>query len=392
MIIKGVKARKILNSRGQETIEVIADSDILQGIGSAPSGASKSSKEVKDFPKGADGAVEFVNNNLSKDLADFSFEKFEDFKKIEKIINKYDKTKNLSVVGGNLIVALEFAILNCFKQPWKFLNPEAKQLPRPLGNVIGGGAHVKEGIDYQEFLLLSLNAPSIKKAIEANADIHKSARGKLGFFFNKKTDEGAWAPNDLNESEILDILSEQTRKISKEKNFDVKIGIDVAANTLFNGNYKYKHKELTREEHIEYVIDLAERYNIIYLEDPVEENDAKGFKEITNRLKHRCLVCGDDFISTNVSLLKKYKDCLNAVIVKPNQIGSLIKTKEIIDFALKNKITPVISHRSGETMDSTIVHLAAGFNVPIIKCGISGKEREIKLATLERIENEIKVK
>ena len=196
----------------------------------------------------------------------------------------------------------------------------------------------------------------------------------------------------MNESEILDILSEQTRKISKEKNFDVKIGIDVAANTLFNGNYKYKHKELTREEHIEYIIDLAERYNIIYLEDPVEENDAKGFKEITNRLKHRCLVCGDDFISTNVSLLKKYKDCLNAVIVKPNQIGSLIKTKEIIDFALKNKITPVISHRSGETMDSTIVHLAAGFNVPIIKCGISGKEREIKLATLERIENEIKVK
>ena len=392
MIIKGVKARKILNSRGQETIEVIADSDILQGIGSAPSGASKSSKEVKDFPKGADGAVEFVNNNLSKDLADFSFEKFEDFKKIEKIINKYDKTKNLSVVGGNLIVALEFAILNCFKQPWKFLNPEAKQLPRPLGNVIGGGAHVKEGIDYQEFLLLSLNAPSIKKAIEANSEIHKNARRKFGLFFNKKTDEGAWAPSDLNESEILDILSEQTRKISKEKNFDVKIGIDVAANTLFNGNYKYKHKELTREEHIEYIIDLAERYNIIYLEDPVEENDAKGFKEITNRLKHRCLVCGDDFISTNVSLLKKYKDCLNAVIVKPNQIGSLIKTKEIIDFALKNKITPVISHRSGETMDSTIVHLAAGFNVPIIKCGISGKEREIKLATLERIENEIKVK
>jgi len=151
----------------------------------------------------------------------------------------------------------------------------------------------------------------------------------------------------------------------------------------------FQHSKLSK---IEYIIDLAERYNIIYLEDPVEENDAKGFKEITNRLKHRCLVCGDDFISTNVSLLKKYKDCLNAVIVKPNQIGSLVKTKEIIDFALKNKITPVISHRSGETMDSTIVHLAAGFNVPIIKCGISGKEREIKLATLERIENEMKVK
>ena len=210
MIIKGVKARKILNSRGQETIEIIVDSDILQGIGSAPSGASKSSKEVKDFPKGADGAVEFVNNTLSKDLANFSFEKFEDFKKIEKIISKYDKSKDLSVIGGNLIVALEFAILNCFKQPWKFLNPEAKQLPRPLGNVIGGGAHVKEGIDYQEFLLLSLNAPSIKKAIEANFDIHKSARRKFGLFFNtmyaslsQKSDIGSFTIDSTNKFGIF---------------------------------------------------------------------------------------------------------------------------------------------------------------------------------------------
>ena len=392
MIIKDVKARKILNSRNQETIEISINSDILNGIGRAPSGASKSSKEVKDFPKGVDKAVEFVNNTLSKELVNFSIEEFNDFKKFENLIKKYDKSKDLNIIGGNTIIALEFAMLNCFKQPWKFLNPEAKNLPRPLGNVIGGGAHIKEGIDYQEFLLLSLNAKSVKDAVRANNEIYNSVRKRFGLFFNRRNDEGAWAPKDLNETDILDILSGEARKFSKKNGFDVKIGIDVAANHLFNGNYRYKGKELTREEHIEYVIDLVERYNLIYIEDPVEENDAKGFKEITNKVKHRCLVSGDDFIATNPSLLKKYKDSLNAVIVKPNQIGSLVKMKEVIDFALKSKITPVISHRSGETMDASIVHLSVGFNVPIIKCGIYGKEREAKLNILEKIETEIKIK
>ena len=390
MIIKEISAKKILNSRNEETIEVIVDSDIGKGIGRAPSGKSTSSKEVKAFPQGVSEAVNFVNNTLSKELINFNLEKFDDFKKLENLLKKHDKSEDLNKIGGNLIIALEFAMLNCFKQPWKFINPEAKQLPRPLGNVIGGGAHVKGGTDFQEFLLTSFNANDFSKSVDANNLIHKLVKKRLGFFFNKKTDEGAWAPN-LTESEILDILSEITRAVSKKTNIDVKIGLDVAASNIYNDkNYVYKNKTLTRDEQIDYITELVEQHHLVYVEDPLEENDFKGFNELTKKLKSRCFICGDDLIATNPSLLKKHLEDVNAVIVKPNQIGSLIKTKEFVDLAKKHKITTIISHRSGETMDATISQLAVGFNIPFIKCGISGKEREIKLEELKKIEKEIK--
>lgn len=389
MIINEVSAKKILNSRNEETIEVTVKSDIGTGIGKAPSGASTSKKEVKAFPKGVQEAVDFVNN-VSKELINFKLEKFEDFKKLEKIIHKHDNTKDLSKIGGNLIIALEFAMLNCFKKPWKFINPKAKQVPRPLGNVIGGGAHVKDGTDIQEFLLTSFNAKDFSKAVEANNLIHKQVRKKLGFFFSKKTDEGAWAP-DMTELEILNILTQLTRDISKKTNIDIKIGLDVAASSIYKNNkYIYKNKELTREEQIDFIIQLVETYHLIYVEDPLEENDFKGFNELTNKLKQRCFICGDDLIATNPLLLKKHYKDINAVIVKPNQIGSLVKTKEFVELAKKNKITTIISHRSGETMDATIAQLAVGFNIPFIKCGISGEEREIKLEEVRKIEQEIK--
>ena len=390
MIIKEISAKKILNSRNEETIEVIVDSDIGKGIGRAPSGKSTSSKEVKAFPQGVSEAVNFVNNTLSKELINFNLEKFDDFKKLENLLKKHDKSEDLNKIGGNLIIALEFAMLNCFKQPWKFINPEAKQLPRPLGNVIGGGAHVKGGTDFQEFLLTSFNANDFSKSVDANNLIHKLVKKRLGFFFNKKTDEGAWAPN-LTESEILDILSEITRAVSKKTNIDVKIGLDVAASNIYNDkNYVYKNKTLTRDEQIDYITELVEQHHLVYVEDPLEENDFKGFNELTKKLKSRCFICGDDLIATNPSLLKKHLEDVNAVIVKPNQIGSLIKTKEFVDLAKKHKITTIISHRSGETMDATISQLAVGFNIPFIKCGISGPEREIKFEELKKIEKEIK--
>ena len=322
MIIKEVRAKKIFNSRNEETIEIRVDSDIGKGIGSAPSGKSTSSKEVKAFPHGVSEAVNFVNNTLSKELINFNLEKFNDFKKLENLLKKHDKSEDLNKIGGNLIIALEFAMLNCFKQPWKFINPEAKQLPRPLGNVIGGGAHVKAGTDFQEFLLTSFNANDFSKSVDANNLIYKLVKKRLGFFFNKKTDEGAWAPN-LTESEVLNILSEITRAVSKKTDIDVKIGLDVAASNIYKDKkYVYKNKTLTRDEQIEYITELVEQYHLVYVEDPLEENDFKGFNELTKRLKSRCFICGDDLIATNPSLLKKHLEDVNAVIVKPNQIGS----------------------------------------------------------------------
>lgn len=391
MIIQEVKAKKIFNSRNEATIEVSVKSDERMGVGSAPSGASKGKKEVEAFPRGIDSAVEFVNNILTKDLSNFEFKEFNDFKKIEKIISKYDKTKNLSKIGGNLVIALEFAVLNCFEKPWHFLNKEAKSVPRSLGNCIGGGKHANNGTTFQEFLLISLDSKDMSKSIEANKEIHKLVRKKFGFFSKVKKDyEGAWAP-DMDEIEILELLGGIIRKVSQKYDFNIKIGIDVAANSLWDGkNYVYKDIKRTKEEHIDYLISLVEKYNLVYLEDPVEENDSKGFKEISDRIKQRCLVSGDDLVCSNPIELKKNIKNITAVICKPNQIGSLVKFKELIELAKKNKITPVISHRAGETLDTTIADLAVGFGIPIIKTGISGREREIKLERIIEIQKEIK--
>ena len=395
MIIKEIRAKKIKNSRNQDAIEVLVKTDQGSGIASAPSGASKSKKEVIDFPNGVDSAVNFVNTTLNEEFKNYEINSFDNFKKIEEIIKKYDDTKNLEKIGGNLIVAFEFALLQTLTKGsiWKFLRPEAKGVPRPLGNCIGGGAHVKDNIknEFQEYLLLSLDAKSFTEAAKANLDIYNILRKK---FKSELTDEGALALK-LPIEEVLDVLKKVTDEYYEENSIKVRIGIDIAADSFFDGkHYIYRNKKLTRDQQIKYIIDLVKKYDLCYIEDPLEENDFKGFAEITKQVKKNCIICGDDLIATNSELLKKAikEKSLTAVIVKPNQIGSLMKTKEIIDLAKENNIYPIISHRSGETKDATIAQLAVAFNVPVIKCGIYGKEREAKIEELKKIEKEIKKK
>ena len=404
MIIKSIKARKILNSRKEATIEIEVKSGEGYAKASAPSGASKSSKEVVAFPdNNVDKAIEFVNNTLAKELENYSLKNFDDFYDLEnEIIKKYDPTSRLEKIGGNTVIALEFALLHALAKGriWYFINPNAKSLPRPLGNCIGGGKHVnKENApEFQEFLLISLDARSFDRAANANATIHKMLKKKLKKFLTKPklTDEGAWCP-ELKTEEILDILQE-TIKEYKEKSkvdFDVRIGIDVAANSFFkNGKYFYKDKTLSRNEHISYLIDLAKKYKLTYLEDPVEENDFSGYAKIKKELVQgrTCLICGDDLTATNPELIKKavQMKAINSVIIKPNQVGFLTKTIEAIEVAKKFGLNAVISHRSGETLDATISQLAVAYSLPIIKCGIFGKEREAKIKELLRIGKEIK--
>ncbi len=397
MIIKEIKAKVIKDSRKEDTIQVLVKTDIGNGIGSAPSGASKSKKEVVDFPKGgAKKSVEIVNSKLNQEFINFEISSFEDLEKVESIIKKYDNTERLEIIGGNAVIALEFAILHALSKGdiYRFLNPDTDKLPRPLGNCIGGGAHVSNGTSFQEFLLLSLDSKSFSSAALANKNIHKALHNPLKKYLVKEkfTDEGAWAP-DLTEIEILDILKQVVDDYNKKIDFKVRIGLDIAADSLWDGEYYvYKDKKLDRKQQIKYVKELIEKYNLIYVEDPLEENDFSGFAELTKTVKNKCIICGDDLIATNVKNLEKAikKKAINGVIVKPNQIGSLIKTKKIIEIAKKEKIYPVISHRSGETTDSTISHLAVAFNVPVIKCGINGKERESKINELKKIESEIK--
>jgi enolase len=400
MIIKRVKAKKIKNSRGEDTLKVTIKSDVSRGTGAAPSGMSTGKHEVMAFPEeGVDFCVDFINKELSKKLVGLQFQKYSDLKKIESLID-------IKKYGGNTLIAVEYAILNSYGNAWEFVDENSKQVPRPVGNVIGGGAHVRSDKvpDFQEFLVLSLNCPNFVKAMEANYRVHSLVQKKfkkLKKFNNETSDEGAWIAN-ISNIEALDILHESVKEISRDYNFVLHIGLDVAASSFYkDGKYYYKNysnkekeKVLTSAEQIKFIGSLIEKYGLKYVEDPLHEDDFEGFAKLSEKYSNKCLIVGDDLITTNLDRLKeavKLKS-VNSVIVKPNQIGSLLKTKKVVEFAKKNKLFCVMSHRSGETLDATISHLAVGLETPLLKTGISGLERESKLQEVRKIVGQIKAK
>ena len=379
MIVKEVKAEKIKTSNNKDTIQVTINKIY---IASVPLGTSTGKHEVNPFhKKGVDFCVKQINN--SKELIGLKFEKFMDMEIVEKHF------KNL---GGNSVLALQYAVLRAMSDNnvYQFLNKNADKMPVPLGNVVGGGAHFKgNASDFQEFLLI----PRSNKFSEntfANEYVHR----QIGREYPnaKKTMAGAYALNFTN-IRVLDFLRRVIKKTEKELGFKIDIGIDMASSSFFKKNkYNYNNysystskKSLNKKEQIDFVNRLVDDYDIKYVEDPLNENDFNGFREIKADL-----VCGDDLICTNIERLEKAIGKINCIIVKPNQIGSLIKTKEVIDFAKENKIMTVMSHRSGETMDSMISHLAVGFEIPYIKLGIYGKERVAKVRELIKIEKSMR--
>jgi len=371
MIIKEVKAKSIFNSRNEEVIEIKINSDIGNGKGSIGKGASKGKCSVKEFNKPIKDIVSYLND--FKDLDELEIKYFRDLKKVEDSLEK---------LGGNVVVSAELAILNCFEKPWEFLG--GKKIPLPIGNCVGGGKHYKgKSTDIQEFLVYS-KAESFFDANFANKRVYGRMKKKLG---NKVNDENALVTGKSN-LEVLEILSRECEKESLELGFDIKIGLDMAANSLFDRlRYRYENfsetvnkKILTREKQIEFVNWLIEEYDLCYIEDPLEERDFDGFNEIKG------MVVGDDLICTSLERLKKSKG-LKGVIVKPNQVGGLIESKKVVDYAKKKGIKCIISHRSGETMDYGISDLGVGWEVGMIKCGITGKERNVKLERLKEIEN-----
>jgi enolase len=374
MLIKELKARVIKNSRDEDAIEVIINKKFRA---SAPSGASTGAHEVKAFTKSVKFAVDYLN----KFEVHYNFEEFED-------LREFDFLKN--EIGGNPTIALQYAVLNAMSENkvYNFLNPKAKNLPIPLGNCIGGGAHTKiKASDIQEFLLMP-EAKTFSERANLNRNLYEMI-GKLSKA-KKKTDEGAFIINEKNE-EIFEFLADLVYEFREHTGYKMNFGIDFAASQLYkDGKYYYKNsneKVLSREKQISKVNEWIKEYNLGYVEDGLEEEDFFGFA----KLKKKTLVCGDDLITTNLERLKKAvkMKSVNCMIVKPNQIGSIIETKKVVEFAQKNGIKTVISHRSGETMDAMIAHLAVGWNMPFIKTGIFGKEREAKLKELVRIEREI---
>ncbi len=392
-------------------MEVIANAAGKQVVASAPSGASKGKYEVRDVSaRGLDFSISFLNVLGRKLVTEkFSFETFDDLEKVEAIVRKQDNTKNLEFIGGNALYALETAILKMValsqeKEMWQLLIKDKQPfMPMPVGNAIGGGFHVKQQkkTDWQEFLFI----PRVTNFFESkfiNESAYKEAKRLLSEkdleFSGKVTDENAFATT-LNNETALALINDIRNDIQNKMSIGLGIGLDVAATTFWTGlRYRYnnlsptiKQKDFLPEDNSAYIVELARKYNLTYLEDPMQGEDFKGFANVLRRLNN-VFVVGDDLICTQPDRLQKAirEKAVNAVIIKPNQVGSLLETKKTIDMAKKHDIVTIISHRSGETMDNALAHFAVGWRMPFIKTGISGAERLAKLNELARIERQIK--
>ncbi|MBU2639799.1 MAG: phosphopyruvate hydratase [Nanoarchaeota archaeon] len=398
MKIKEVRARRIFNSNGGDAIEVEVESDVRTAKASIGAGTSVGKYEVNAYPENINSIINLVNNVFSKELRNLQIEKFGDLKKVEDYVNGHDTSENMNKIGGNVLVALELAILKaCSNEPlYKILaKKKIKKMPIPLGNCLGGGKH-SGGPDFQEYLILA-ETKKFDVAAEINREVFNAVKGELKKrdrnFIGGRGMEGGWNCS-LNNLDALNVVRKAADKVGREYKIDVRVGLDVAGGSLWNGRkYEYKNfsrgnpkKNLNSEEQLEFIRKTIRSNNLIYVEDPFHDNDFDSFKELN---KEACYICGDDLIATNPIRLNEALKKISAVIVKPNQIGSLLKVKEVINIAKDNKIVPIISHRSGETEDNSIAHLAVGWECPIIKTGIVGGERIAKLNELLRISEEI---
>lgn len=377
MFLKEVHARKILDSRGEYTIEVS-----INGVkSSSPSGKSTGKYETPCFHKSLEWNIKFLSN-LKFNL---EIKSFNDLKKVEQLIKKKAKIKDAKQFGANALFALESAILKALAKEksvelFQLLNQNAKKIPVPVGNAIGGGlhSHNKDKPTFQEFLLI----PQGKTAKE-NVKIMQSAHSKLKSLLKSgtKNDEGAWQTS-LNDEQVLEILS----KLSH-----VRIGIDAASSSFFKDDcYVYKNKTLDHGSQVHYLNSLIKKFNLLYTEDPLQEEDFTGFAKIKRSPNN--LVVGDDLTATHISRLKKAikTKAINAMIIKPNQNGSLLELAKIFKLCKKHNIKTILSHRSGETLDDALADYAVGFGADFIKCGIATKWREAKLKRLVEIENILK--
>lgn len=383
MIIKGVSAKAISDSRGEKTIFVSIKTNSGNFSASSPTGKSTGKYEAKSYKKGLEediNALVSFNDYFSKEI----IENFEDLRRIEDIVEGH--------IGANSLYALESAVLKALakeqkKEVWQLINKKSKKFPRLVGNCIGGGKHTTapKKPDFQEFLLIP-NAKSVAEAFKSNKETKKimemDLKDKDENFMGKKNDENAWVTS-LNEKEILEIL----------KNSKVEYGVDVAASSFYKRKkYHYENPVLNREpeEQMVYLENLIKNLNPLYIEDPFQEEDFESFAKLLKRFP-QVLIVGDDLIATNSKRLQKAIDekSVNAIIVKPNQCGSLLEVKRVCELADKHKIKKVFSHRSGETDEDILADLAFGFGADFFKCGIDGLERESKIKRLIEIEKKL---
>lgn len=402
--IKNVTGREVLDSRGNPTVEVdvILESGIL-GRAIVPSGASTGEREALELRdggsrymgKGVQKAVENVNTIIKN--AVIGMDSLNQKELDEKMI-ELDGTKTKSKLGANAILAVSMANLKAAalyeRMPlYKYIG-NGSQLPIAMMNILNGGAHADNPLDIQEFMIVP-QRDTMSERIRVGAEVfhHLKKILKDKGMVTAVGDEGGFAPNIGSNEEALELIVEAIKDANYKPGEDVLLALDIAASELYdNGYYNIEGKKLNISELIAYYEYLVNKYPIWSIEDPVDENDWNGFKLITERLGNKIQIVGDDLFVTNKEYLQKGIDnkCGNAILIKVNQIGTITETLETIELAKKNNYKTIISHRSGETEDTIIAHLAVGLNLGEIKTGsMSRTDRICKYNELMRIEEEI---
>lgn len=406
-----VIGREILDSRGNPTVEaeVVLESGVT-GRAAVPSGASTGVREAIELRdkdpkryggKGVLKAVEHVNTELADAVIDLEAtdQAFIDRKMIE-----LDGTDNKSRLGANAILAVSMAVARAAAEETGmplyryFGGMGAVELPVPMMNVINGGAHANNNLDLQEFMIIPLGAPSFKEALRYGAETFHA----LKKIINSKGmstavgDEGGFAPKCESHEEAIELIMEAIKAAGLEPGRDVCIGLDCASSEFYeDGKYtlaKSSGKSMTAEEWAQVLKGWVEKYPIISIEDGMAEGDWEGWKHLTDLLGGKIQLVGDDLFVTNPKILKEgiEKGVANSILIKVNQIGTLSETFEAIDMAKKAGYTAVVSHRSGETEDSTIADIAVGLNAGQIKTGsMSRSDRMAKYNQLLRIEEDL---
>ena len=403
-----LRGRQILDSRGTPTVEVdmvLDDGEICRG--SVPSGASTGSHEAIELRggnknefngKSVKNAIENINEIVKKNIKGKNFDSYEKF---DDFLLNLDGTDNKSKLGANTILACSMTFLKCLaknngQEIYQFLNKnEEFMLPAPLMNIINGGAHANNGLDIQEFMIVPAGFDSFSESLRAGVEIFHNLKDLL----NKNShstavgDEGGFAPDLKSNEEALSFISEAVSNAGYKLGSEVYFALDVAATEIYkNKKYRIDKKDLNVEEISIYYQKLIDKYPIISIEDPLDEDDWDGWAMLTNLVGDKVQLVGDDLFVTNNSRLQTGidKSAGNSILIKINQIGSISETLQAIDLAKKNNYSYIISHRSGETEDAIIADISVATNSGQIKTGsCSRTDRTAKYNQLLRIEDSL---
>ncbi|HIO41599.1 MAG TPA: phosphopyruvate hydratase [Aquifex sp.] len=401
-----VRARQVLDSRGNPTVEaeVYLDSGAV-GRGIVPSGASTGENEALELRdknshyylgKSVLQAVDNVNSVIAKELIGLDIENQAE---LDELLIELDGTENKSKLGANAILAVSMAFARAVAEErgeplFKYLGGEhGRVLPDPLMNIINGGVHADNNLDLQEFMIIPVFGDEFNETLRCGVEVYHTLKKVLkekGFSTNVG-DEGGFAPSLNSNREALDLIMEAIEKANYKPGEDVLLALDAASSEFYeNGKYRIEGRELTAEELVEYYESLINDYPIVSIEDPMAENDWEGWKLITERLGKKVQLVGDDLFTTNPKIFERgiEEGIANSILIKLNQIGTVTETLDTIRMAQENGYTYIISHRSGETEDTFISHLAVATNSGQIKTGAPARgERTAKYNELLRIED-----